>query len=208
MGVAPSASAVSRLNHTLTEQFEAWRVRPLLADSRILYLDGIHFKVRHGTKTDSTIILTALGVDMQGNKEVLALRACAEARQRWLELSDAATGVEHGLGSREIEMIPDRNDAATFLIASVLGHGPVTVSPLRTDHLLPLLDSLKQCGAQFEIHPQGINQSLTIQCDEFRPVSLDIVSRPYPGFSTDWGPMMQVLMSQLPSTSTLHETIF
>jgi len=76
--VAPSASAISRLNQTLTEQFEAWRVRPLLTHYRILYLDGIHFKVRHGTKTDSTIVLTALGVDMQGNKDVLALRACAE----------------------------------------------------------------------------------------------------------------------------------
>ncbi len=78
MGVAPSASAVSRLNQTLTEQFEAWRQRPLLTHYRILYLDGIHFTVRHGTQTDSTIILTALGVDLEGNKEVLALRACAE----------------------------------------------------------------------------------------------------------------------------------
>lgn len=78
MGVAPSASAVSRLNQTLIEQFEAWRERPLLAHYRILYLDGIHFTVRHGEKTDSTIILTALGVDLEGNKEVLALRACAE----------------------------------------------------------------------------------------------------------------------------------
>lgn len=78
MGVAPSASAVSRLNQSLTEQFEAWRVRPLLTQYRILYLDGIHFRVRHGAKADSTIILTALGVDLEGNKEVLALRACAE----------------------------------------------------------------------------------------------------------------------------------
>jgi putative transposase len=78
MGVAPSASAVSRLNHTLTEQFESWRERPLLAHYRILYLDGIYFTVRHGTQTDSTIILTALGVDLEGNKDVLALRACAE----------------------------------------------------------------------------------------------------------------------------------
>jgi putative transposase len=76
MGVSPSA--VSRLNRTLTEQFEVWRVRPLLTHYRILYLDGIHFTVRHGTKADSTIILTALGVDLDGNKEVLALRACAE----------------------------------------------------------------------------------------------------------------------------------
>ncbi|HYU75276.1 MAG TPA: IS256 family transposase [Ktedonobacteraceae bacterium] len=78
MGVAPSASAVSRLNHTLTEQYEAWRERSLLPHYRILYLDGIHFTVRHGTQTDSTIILTALGVDLEGNKDVLALRACAE----------------------------------------------------------------------------------------------------------------------------------
>ena len=78
MGVAPSASAVSRLNQTLTEQYEAWRARPLLAHYRILYLDGIHFTVRHGGKTDSIIILTALGVDLEGNKDVLALRACAE----------------------------------------------------------------------------------------------------------------------------------
>src|SRR5438876_9079948 len=78
MGVAPSASAVSRLNQTLTERYETWRERPLLARYRILYLDGIHFTVRHGTQTDSTIILTALGVDLEGNKDVLALRACAE----------------------------------------------------------------------------------------------------------------------------------
>jgi transposase-like protein len=78
MGVAPSASAVSRLNQTLTQQYEMWRERPLLKHYRILYLDGIHFRVRHGTQTDSTIILTALGVDLEGNKEVLALRACAE----------------------------------------------------------------------------------------------------------------------------------
>ena len=69
---------MSRLNQTLTEQFEAWRERPLLAHYRILYLDGIHFTIRHGGKTDSTIILTALGVDLEGNKDVLALRACAE----------------------------------------------------------------------------------------------------------------------------------
>src|SRR5713101_1595483 len=78
MGVTPSASAVSRLNRSLTEQFETWRERPLLAHYRILYLDGIHFTVRHGGKTDSIIILTALGVDLEGNKDVLALRACAE----------------------------------------------------------------------------------------------------------------------------------
>jgi putative transposase len=78
MGVAPSASTISRLNQTLTQQFETWRERALQTHWRILYLDGVHFSIRHGDKADSTLILTALGVDLAGNKEVLALRACAE----------------------------------------------------------------------------------------------------------------------------------
>jgi transposase-like protein len=84
MGVAPSASTISRLNQTLTHQFEAWRQRPLSEHWPILYLDGVHFSIRHGDKADSTIILTALGVDLAGNKEVLALRACAkESKEGW-----------------------------------------------------------------------------------------------------------------------------
>jgi putative transposase len=78
LGVAPSASSISRLNQSLTQQYEAWRQRPLQTRWRVLYLDGVHFSIRHGKKADSTIILTALGVDLAGNKEVLALRACAE----------------------------------------------------------------------------------------------------------------------------------
>jgi putative transposase len=78
LGVAPSASTISRLNQTLSQQFDTWRQRPLQEHWRILYLDGVHFSIRHGKKADSTIILTALGIDLAGNKEVLALRACAE----------------------------------------------------------------------------------------------------------------------------------
>ncbi len=81
------ASTISRLNQTLTQQFEAWRERALQAHWRILYLDGVHFSIRHGDKADSTIILTALGVDLDGNKDVLALRACAEeSKEGWISL--------------------------------------------------------------------------------------------------------------------------
>jgi transposase-like protein len=87
LGVDPSASTISRLNQTLTQQFEAWRQRPLQEHWHILYLDGVHFSIRHGDKADSTIILTALGVDLEGHKEVLALRACAEEdKEGWVSV--------------------------------------------------------------------------------------------------------------------------
>ena len=69
IGVTPSTSTVSRFNQTLTEQFEVWRQRALQAHWRILYLDGVHFTIRHGDQADSTILLTVLGVDLEGNKE-------------------------------------------------------------------------------------------------------------------------------------------
>ena len=53
MGVAPSASAISRLNQDLEQQFQAWRERGLQEHWRILYLDGIHFSVRHGDQADA-----------------------------------------------------------------------------------------------------------------------------------------------------------
>jgi putative transposase len=113
---------VSRLNQTLTEQFEAWRERPLLTHYRILYLDGIHLTVRHGTQTDSTIILTALGVDLEGNKEVLALRACAEEEKNgWSCLvQDLRTR-----GVTEIDLIV--TDGHDGLVAAVASLFPVTL---------------------------------------------------------------------------------
>ena len=114
MGVAPSASTISRLNQTLTQQFEAWRERRLQEHYRMVYLDGVHFSIRHGDQADSTIILTALGVDLNGNKEVLALRACAE------ENKDGWASLLHDLrrrGATQIDVIV--TDGHEGLIASV-----------------------------------------------------------------------------------------
>ena len=44
----------------------------------------MHFSIRHGDKADSTIILTALGVDLAGNKEVVARLSLRRGGQRWM----------------------------------------------------------------------------------------------------------------------------
>jgi transposase-like protein len=121
LGVAPSASAISRLNQDLEQQFQAWRERRLQEHWRILYLDGIHFSVRHGDKADSTMILTALGVDMTGNKEVLALRACAEEdKEGWVSvLHDLRTR-----GATQIDLIV--TDGHDGLVAAVTEVFPAT----------------------------------------------------------------------------------
>ena len=116
------ASTISRLNQSLTQQFEAWRKRSLQAHYRIVYLDGVHFSIRHGDKADSTIILTALGVDLDGNKEVLALRACAEeSKEGWLSLlQDVRTR-----GATQIDLIvTDGHDGRLSALADLFAATP------------------------------------------------------------------------------------
>jgi putative transposase len=122
MGVAPSASTISRLNQSLTHQYETWRQRPLQTHWRVLYLDGVHFSIRHGEKADATIILTALGVDLEGNKEVLALRACAgESKEGWLSLlQDVRTR-----GATQIDLIvTDGHDGLLGAVAELFAATP------------------------------------------------------------------------------------
>lgn len=122
LGVEPSASTVSRLNQTLSQQFDAWRERRLQPHWRILYLDGIHFKIRHGEKCDTSIILTALGVNLEGNKEVLALRACAEEdKEGWLSLlQDMRTR-----GATELDLIvTDGHDGLLAAVSELFSATP------------------------------------------------------------------------------------
>jgi transposase-like protein len=122
MGMAPSASAISRLNRDLEQQFTTWRERRLQEHWRILYLDGIHFSVRHGDKADTTVILTALGVDMAGNKEVLALRACAEeSKEGWLSLLQDV----RMRGATQIDLIvTDGHDGLLAAVAELFSATP------------------------------------------------------------------------------------
>lgn len=121
MGVAPSASAVSRLNQTLTEQYEEWRERTLQTHYRVIYLDGIHFTVCHGDRTDAIMILTALGVDLEGSREVLALRAAEESKDGWsCLLQDLRTR-----GVTEVDLlITDGHDG---LLAAISALFPATL---------------------------------------------------------------------------------
>jgi transposase-like protein len=122
MGVAPSASAISRLNQSLTQQYETWRERPLQGHWRVLYLDGVHFSIRHGEKADDSIILTALAVDLEGNKEVLALQACAEeSKEGWLNLlQDVRTR-----GATQIDLIvTDGHDGLLAAVAELFSATP------------------------------------------------------------------------------------
>ncbi len=108
------------------------------------------------------------------------------------------------LGGATHEIIPDRIEAGTFLVASALTRGNIVLTHVRPDHLDTVIEKLKYSGTQIE---KLNNSSLrAIGSEEIRPQ--DITTSPYPGFPTDMQAQFIVLMTQASGTSIITETIF
>lgn len=107
------------------------------------------------------------------------------------------------LHGAKIEVIPDRIEAGTYIIMGALLGDNLTIEGIVHEHLLALLDKLKEMGVCYSIDGAKITLNRT---DKLRAV--DVKTEVYPGFPTDLGQPMAVLLTQCLGTSTFHETIF
>lgn len=108
------------------------------------------------------------------------------------------------LGGAIHEIIPDRIEAGTFLVASALTRGDIILSDVEPGHLTTIIEKLRYSGAVIE---RLKNHTLrVIGSPEIKPQ--DITTSPYPGFPTDMQAQFMVLMTQALGTSIITETIF
>ncbi len=103
----------------------------------------------------------------------------------------------------EMEMISDRIEAGTFLIAGALSTKPVTVENCLPGHLDALLEKLRAAGCELEVAERSIT---VIPPEVIKPVN--ILTLPYPGFPTDLQAQFTVLMSLADGVSFIEDTIF
>lgn len=68
-----SQSTISRITDAITADIIAWQNRPLEPVYLIVWMDGIVFKVREGSKVINKTIYIAVGLKRDGRKEVLGL---------------------------------------------------------------------------------------------------------------------------------------
>jgi putative transposase len=88
-GTQPSPSTVSRVFHTLEGEFTAWKARPLAADYAYAFADGTYFSVIYEGQKHKTPILAAVGINLAGEREVLAFSVGDRENQTaWEELLD------------------------------------------------------------------------------------------------------------------------
>ena len=111
-------------------------------------------------------------------------------------------GVE-SLTSIENEVMGDRIEAGTILMACGVAGGEVTVEGTRLDHLEMVALKLGEMGLDVSPTPDG----LSARCDE-RLRAVDVATLPYPGFATDFMPLVVALLATAEGSAIVTENVF
>ena len=86
-GVEVSPTLISNVTDAVKDEVTAWQNRPIDAVYPILYLDALYVKIRDTGHIQNRAIYVAIGVNMQGRKEVLGLwMGQAEGAKFWLQV--------------------------------------------------------------------------------------------------------------------------
>jgi len=109
-------------------------------------------------------------------------------------------GVE-SLNPANIDVIPDRIEAGTFLMAGAL-MGKITLNEVIPDHLDSVLQKLSEMGAKINT----TSNSITIEPGDLKPV--DMKTAVYPGFATDLQAQWVALMSLADGSSMVTDTVY
>jgi transposase-like protein len=88
-GITVSDGTLTAITNQVMEAMRAWQNRPLASVYPFVWLDAMHFKVRHEGRVQSRAIYSVLAVGMDGIKELLGLyESQAEGARFWLGVLD------------------------------------------------------------------------------------------------------------------------
>ena len=107
------------------------------------------------------------------------------------------------LHGAEHDIIPDRIEAGTFLVAGAIAGKGVTLTRVNPEHVRAVTTALSDCGYKVETAKDSVTVSPN---GTARPI--DFVTAPYPGFPTDMQAQMCALLSTTNGTSVVTEKVF
>ncbi len=98
---------------------------------------------------------------------------------------------------------PDRNEIVTFACAALITRGDIFIKGAKKEYISEFLDKLKIAGGGIDEKRDGLRFYYKGPLN-----AVDIETKPYPGFMTDWQAPWGVLMTQAKGESIIHETVF
>ena len=100
-------------------------------------------------------------------------------------------------------VMPDRIEAGTFMVAAAITGGDIRIRNMKLEHLDALVFKLQDAGVEI------INRDNVVRVKgPKRPKSVNIKTRPYPGFPTDMQAQFMALMCLADGASVVSENIF
>ena len=111
-------------------------------------------------------------------------------------------GVEELKGCTH-QIIPDRIEAGTFMVAAAITGGDVVVDNVISSHMKPVIAKLEEAGCEVIEEDDKIR---VIGNENLKGISIKTL--PYPGFPTDMQAQFLALMTQLKGNSSVIETVF
>lgn len=101
------------------------------------------------------------------------------------------------------EVIPDRIEAGTLLIAGAISGGEVTVERCRPQDLDALISKMRESGFKITAKADSMTVHAGADCQ-----GVDVTTAPHPAFPTDLQAQFMALMTQANGTSVISETVF
>ena len=108
------------------------------------------------------------------------------------------------LNSTDYNVIPDRIEAGTFLLAGAITRSDLILSPVMPEHLMPVIAKLEEIGVPVIEEAANI---LRIKPAEILKAT-DIDTMPHPGFPTDMQAPFMSLLALAEGDSIINETVF
>ena len=112
-------------------------------------------------------------------------------------------GVKRLSGTR-YEVLPDRIESGTYLVAGAITGGHVRIKNTRPDHLDAVLVKLQEAGAKVGVGDNWVEVDMRGR----RPRAVDVRTAPYPAFPTDMQAQFAALNTVAQGVGTIIETIF
>ena len=176
-------------------------------------LKGTHIRLGcPSVGATETLVMAAV---LAEGKTIISNSACEPEIQDLCEMLNNMGAKIRGAGTSRIsiegvnylngcshEVIPDRIEAGTFLIAAAATLSAITISPVIPSHLKSLLQKLQESGSKIIIK----NNSISIKTEKIKAVNIE--TAPFPGFPTDLQAPFTVLMLKATGKSIIKETIF
>jgi len=112
-------------------------------------------------------------------------------------------GVSNLKDNIEIDVIPDRIEAGTFMIGAAMSFGNITLTNVNPTHLEIVIDKLRDCGCIIEVSNNTLNIKMLKQ-----PTSNNMVTDIYPGFPTDLQAQWMALMCVSKGVAHITDNIY